>query len=293
VNVRPATLEDAGAVADVFRSVEEAVLGRRSRFDANEVLAWWHGTSLATNTWVAEEDGELIAAAGGAVHGDRGVFAGAVRPSAQGRGLGSSLAGLAEDRLAAQDASRLHSWTVAGDVRAAALFSGRRYREVRRFWEMAIELDSEPPAPPVPVETFRGEDARAFHAALEESFAGHWEHHATPFEEWWELKRKAPDYDPTLWFVIRDGGEIVAVARNDPDRSGGGHIGALGVVAPWRGRGYGRALLLHSFREFRRRGVTRVGLGVDAANATGATRLYESVGMHVAVESVVYEKAVS
>lgn len=292
MNVRPATLEDAAAVADVFRSVEEAVLGRHSGFDANEVLAWWHGTNLATNTWVVAEDGDLLAAAGGAVRGKRGVFAGAVRPSAQGRGLGSRLAGLAEDRLAAQGASRLHTWTVAGDVPAAELFSGRGYREVRRFWEMAIELDSEPPAPLVPVETFREDDAPTFHAALEESFAGHWEHQAAPFEEWWELKRSAPDYDPTLWFVIRDGGEIVAVARNDPDRSGGGYIGALGVRAPWRGRGYGRALLLHSFREFRRRGVTRVALGVDAANATGATRLYESVGMDVALESVVHERAV-
>lgn len=291
MNVRPARLDEAGAIAAVFAAAEEGVLGRPSRFDANEVLAWWHGLDLERNTWVVEEDGLPLAAAGGDVRGERGVFAGAVRPAAQGRGFGGRLAELAEERLAAEGAARAHSWTVAGDERAAALFAGRGYREVRRFWDMAVDLDGLPPAPTVAVETFREDDARAFHAALEESFAEHWEHHATPFDEWWEAKRSARDYDPTLWFLIRDGGEVVAVARNDPERSGGGHIGALGVRAAWRGRGYGRALLLHSFREFHRRGVVRVGLGVDAANATGATRLYESVGMHVALESVIYEKA--
>jgi hypothetical protein len=29
---------------------------------------------------------------------------------------------------------------------------------------------------------------------------------------------------------------------------------------------------------------------VDASNPTGATRLYEKVGMHIAVEDVLYEK---
>ena len=59
---------------------------------------------------------------------------------------------------------------------------------------------------------------------------------------------------------------------------------------PWRGRGIGRALLLHAFGEFHRRGDVHVGLGVDAENPTGATRLYESVGMRVTKEDVIFEK---
>jgi len=51
------------------------------------------------------------------------------------------------------------------------------------------------------------------------------------------------------------------------------------VRAPWRGRGLGQALLLASFAEFHRRCRMRVELGVDSANPTGATRLYERVGM--------------
>ena len=45
-----------------------------------------------------------------------------------------------------------------------------------------------------------------------------------------------------------------------------------------RGRGLGRALLEHGFREYRAREVERVGLKVDASNPTGAPQLYERVG---------------
>jgi ribosomal protein S18 acetylase RimI-like enzyme len=65
------------------------------------------------------------------------------------------------------------------------------------------------------------------------------------------------------------------------------------VRRPWRGRGYGRALLLHTFAEFYNRGTPRVTLGVDAQNPTGATKLYESVGMDVEQENVVFEKALA
>jgi ribosomal protein S18 acetylase RimI-like enzyme len=69
-----------------------------------------------------------------------------------------------------------------------------------------------------------------------------------------------------------------------------GWVGRLGVRRPWRKRGLGEALLLHSFNEFYQRGISKVGLGVDASNPTGATRLYQKVGMHVSVEDVVFEK---
>jgi ribosomal protein S18 acetylase RimI-like enzyme len=52
----------------------------------------------------------------------------------------------------------------------------------------------------------------------------------------------------------------------------------------------GIALLLHSFSEFYRRGKYKVGLGVDSQNLTGATRLYERAGMHVARTYISYEK---
>ena len=42
--------------------------------------------------------------------------------------------------------------------------------------------------------------------------------------------------------------------------------------------------------EFYKRGMQTICLFVDAQNPTGATRLYEKAGMHVAAEYVIYEK---
>jgi mycothiol synthase len=292
VNIRPATTEDLAAIAELFGSVEEAVTGRPSRLDAMVVEGWLQTIAFETNTWLLEQEGRLVAGAFAQKFGSRGNAAGAVRPLAQRRGLGDQLVDLVEMRLADEGAERLHSWTVAGDTAADDLFEKRGYREVRRFWEMAIELEEEPPEPPADVEPFTEGDAEAFHAAIQESFSEHWEHDPESFEEWWERQRQRTNFDPSLWFVIRDGDELAGVVRNEA-RPPAGYVGAIGVRRPWRGRGYGRALLLRSFGEFYERGLRRVTLGVDAANATGATQLYESVGMYADQENVVWEKSLA
>lgn len=290
MNHRPATSDDFGAIVDLFRTADEAARGRPSSIDLDSVDSWTQTISLETNTWVFEEGGSLVAAAFAQRFGELGNSAGVVRPSARGRGLGSRLADLMETRLTQDGARRMHTWTLAADPAAGELFEARGFREARRFWEMAVQLDEEPPEPPVRVDSFAEEDAPAFHAALEESFAEHWEHSPESFETWWARQRDRTNHDPSLWFVVRDGTELAGVVRNEP-RPPAGYVGALGVPRAWRGRGYGRALLLHSFREFRRRGMVRAFLGVDAANETGATHLYESVGMHVEQENIVWEKS--
>ncbi len=63
----------------------------------------------------------------------------------------------------------------------------------------------------------------------------------------------------------------------------------MGVLREWRKHGLGLALLRHSFDEFYRRGAKSAGLGVDAENLTGATRLYEIAGMRVWRVNCTYE----
>ena len=292
MNIRPATSEDAAAFAELFGSVEAAVLGRPSTLDEHVVQSWWGTVVLETNTWLCEEGGALVAGAFAEIENSRGVAAGAVRPSVQGRGLGTRLLGLTEERLTEQGAERILSFTVAADERASELLERHGYREVRRFWDMGVDLDEDLPEPAVAIETFTEDDARAFHAANEEAFEDHWEPHPTSFDSWWERQLGRTNYDPSLWFLIRDGDEVVAIARNEM-RETGGYVGSLGVRRAWRGRGYGRALLLHSFGEFRRRGARRATLGVDASNPTGATKLYESVGMRMEMEAIAWEKRLS
>jgi mycothiol synthase len=294
VSVRAVREEDYAALAALLAEDEERLLGRPSRVGVEDVRSWLHATDLDSCSWLYEDGGVTTAVGWVVPYGEVGIAVGVVREEEKGRGLGSELVRRAEDALRGAGAARVHEITLAADSRAPALFAAQGYREVRRFWEMTVELDRPPPEPTVPsgmrLEAFDERDARAFHDVLEDAFRDHWEHHARPFEEWWDEKRAVPDYDPTLWFVVRDGDGLAAVVRNDPSRAGGGWVGALGVRRAKRGLGLGRALLLRTFAEFRARGVTRVGLGVDAENSTGATRLYESVGMHVEVEQVVYEK---
>jgi mycothiol synthase len=298
VNPRPITSEDFPAVAAFLAEDETALFGRPARLGVADVTAWLSVPDLATDTWLYDEDGRIVGFGWVEKHETTGVAVGVVRRDRCGRGIGSSLLDRSEERLRDQGMARIHNVTLAPDTAAPPLLTARGYREVRRFWEMTIELDDDPPPEPVlddglRIELFSTGLARAFHAALEEAFAEHWEHQAEPYESWWQRQLAKPDHDPSLWFLVRDGDEVAAVARNDPERSGGGWIGALGVRPAWRGRGLAKALLLHSFREFHRRGERRVGLGVDSENATGATHLYESVGMALDSEQVVWEKVLT
>jgi ribosomal protein S18 acetylase RimI-like enzyme len=92
-----------------------------------------------------------------------------------------------------------------------------------------------------------------------------------------------------LWVIAWDGNEIAGFSLNR-FRMGIGWVGTLGVRRPWRKKGLGLALLRHSFGEFYKRGMKTIGLGVDASNPTGATRLYQGAGMYIASEFITYDK---
>ena len=96
-----------------------------------------------------------------------------------------------------------------------------------------------------------------------------------------EYVRTAEAFDPDAWWFARQGEVPVGLLIGDNRRAeqGGGFIPTVGVQKHLRGRGIARALLLSSFADYRQRGRTGVQLGVDTGNVTGASRLYESVGM--------------
>jgi ribosomal protein S18 acetylase RimI-like enzyme len=159
---------------------------------------------------------------------------------------------------------------------------------------MEIELQEAPKIPSFP----EGIELRPFlleahnqavFEAHEQAFSDHWGHTPGTFESWKHHLIEPESFDPSLWFIAWDGDQIAgySICRY---RMGSGWVGTLGVRPPWRKRGLGEALLLHSFGEFYKRGTRIIGLGVDAQNPTGATRLYQKAGMHVASDSIVYEK---
>jgi ribosomal protein S18 acetylase RimI-like enzyme len=186
---------------------------------------------------------------------------------------------------------------LAENAAGKTLLEDAGYRDVRHYVKMKIELDGRLPEPVWPdgvtVTPFDLGAARVLHAAINDAFAEEWNFHARTFDEWAKHRLEAEDFDPSLWFVVRDGDEIAAFILCTAMRFGAPHVALLGVRKPWRRRGIGLALLRQAFREFHRRGERTVALGVDAENPTGATRLYEHAGMHVDTEDVIYEKTLT
>jgi len=132
----------------------------------------------------------------------------------------------------------------------------------------------------VAIRPFQNGDERPVHETFEDAFSEHFGHAPRTFEDW-AAHRLAPGaFDPGLWFVAVDRDEVVGALAGSVD-AGAGLVDTLGVRAPWRRKGIGEALLRRSFAAFSGRGITRVTLFVDSENETGATRLYERVGMWV------------
>ena len=224
-----------------------------------------------------------------------------VHPEYWGRGIGTHLLRLTEARarqhiLQARSGIRisLNNWIGGVNEAARRLLQQEGYTQIRHSWRMEIELGEAPLLPEWPegitIRTFvPGQDEFAVYAADQEAFQDHWGHMPIDFELWehWALKREG--FDPSLWFLAVAGDEIagLSLCKYEMDL---GWVDTLAVLRPWRRKGLGMALLRHSFAEFYRRGTHKIGLGVDAQNLTGATRLYERAGMHVARQYDAYEK---
>lgn len=168
------------------------------------------------------------------------------------------------------------------------------YVAVRFNWRMEIKLEKAPPDANWPdgveLRSFdRESHARLIWQAENEAFRDHWGSHDSTFEEWSRRKFSRSDFDPTLWVVAWDGNQIAGFSQNRY-RMGIGWVSTLGVRRLWRKKGLGLALLQHSFGEFYQRRMKTIGLGVDASNPTGATRLYRRAGMYVASEFITYDK---
>ena len=176
------------------------------------------------------------------------------------------------------------------DEQLAAALAGTGFGRATTFHRMRRELDApvEVRVPPGVAVTRVDDDTddtlrRAFRLQTS-TFAGHFGFVERPWEEWLASLRARSGTGP-LWFATLDGAEVgflheTAQFVEDEDA---GYVWRLGVEQAARGRGVARALLLSSFAAMRDRGRKAALLHVDGANATGATALYESVGMRPTV----------
>lgn len=311
---RPVTLNDVAAAVDLFNACAIAEIGApESTIDDIQTEWQLSDFDLDRSTRAAvTPDGQLVGYVEvwdvAAIPVNPWLW-GRVHPDFAGQGIGTALMTWAEERarqviarVPADARVAIRSGTLSSQAAAKRLFEDLGMKLIRHSWHMAIELSEALPAPRWPpnitLRTYQdAPDLRAVFRATDEAFRDHWGHIEQPeekaLERWRYFIESDKEFDPTLWFLAMDGDEVAAVAlcraqtREDPEM---GFVNTLGVRRPWRRQGLGLALLHHAFGEFYRRGQKRVGLGVDASNLTGATRLYEKAGMHIARQFDLYEK---
>ncbi len=304
--LRPARSTDTNAVAKLTHDVAEMEGDSLFVLTAEELANEWEneGFNVERDVFVVEtRDGRLVGSE--EFYNESGHYKlkadGCVHPEFRGLGIGSSLLekiaerAQAEMKLAAPDVRVfIQSLINNKDEAGHNLLKNNGYSLVRYFWRMEIKLQTVPSAInfPTGIELrpfIKDEHGVAVWQADDEAFHDHWGSHDRTFQEWSHAKFGNLNFDPTLWMVAWDGNEVAGFSQNR-FRKGIGWIGTVAVRRPWRGKGLGIALMHHTFGEFYKRGTTIIGLGVDSANLTGATRLYERAGMYVAGEFSLYEK---
>ena len=299
ITLRAPTLADAAVVASVINRESQARRGR-DEVDASAIEGWWTQPApfdLAADAVVAIRDDAIVG------YGDVGDQAN------DGSVLWLDVRGEALDEVHAELERRaLERRSEDGVVRAVAderdealrrILEERGYRRFRASYRMGIDLAGRTFTPEWPEGavvrgSVEGVDEPLLYELNEQSFADHWGHTPTPYDEWVHWLRSMGVYDPSLWFVAEVDGVPAGVAICRPTEHGdpeSGWVSVLGVLRQHRRAGLGTALLTHAFGELQRRGRSRVALGVDAESTTGAVRLYERAGMRVLWRHDLWERS--
>ena len=298
---RPPAPDDADAVAGLMAACVRADGGAEGT-SVEHVLDDWHEVDLG-------DEAVLVLGPDGAVAGYADVVNrafvslsvyGYVHPGRRGRGVGAWLVGWGENWMEermhlAPDGSRVavRQYVISTNTGARRLLENSGYEAVRATYVMEVDLDDEPPEPELPegmtVSAFvPGRDERRLFEAVEDAFRDVWGRPRGTFERFVRMT-EGENFDPSLWLLAMDGGEIAGMILCKAV-AGEGWVDVVGVRRPWRRRGLGLALLRRAFGEYRRRGVRRVELSVDAGSVTGAPRLYGRAGMRLKTAYVVYQK---
>lgn len=311
---RPARMDDVEGVVEVCNAWTLKARGIHEHDVERQRVNWQRsGFDLDSDTRVVEDaTGTLIAyAVVSDTLTDYARIRGSVYvlPDCEDAALGEALLDWIEIRARHSIPQTRHETRVAVSHLAMAqdelrgdLLLRKGYRLVHHSVRMRYGM-SAPPDPVIlpdgiSIRSFdRGKDLPAISAAVQEAFRNHWgfvrrdfDEDVARYERWLD---DDPGIDPAVWHLACVDGNVVGVCLGttrysaDQDQA---YIFTLGVRDAWRGRGIGRALLLHAFATFYEKDRSVVDLDVDTVNVTGALRLYESVGMHPLWQIDEYEK---
>lgn len=288
LTARPATMEDAEAVTAVIAASELHHTGT-VEIDLDDVLADYTGAADLERESLLVYDGARLVAEMLVENARYAV--GCVHPDDEGRGIGAALLRWSQETARAQGGTVVGGTVPDANAPARALFLAHGYEPYWDSWILEIRHEQEPAPPSLPdgvaIRPFEPGEEALVHRVIEDAFA-EWESRPpNPFEGWraWALGRSG--FEPWMLPVAIADGQIVGAAYLIL-YSGAGWVQQLAVREDHRGRGLGRGLLQHAFREFFLRGERTSGLSTDSR--TGALTLYEHVGMSVTRSYTHYAK---
>ncbi|MFP5218793.1 MAG: GNAT family N-acetyltransferase [Actinomycetes bacterium] len=293
-STRPVRPDDADALLRMQHLHQRAVLGRpdTTLADVQEQLA--DPDLDPASPVVVRDDGTMLGCAlvfpdGASGRADLDVVVDPGPGAAYARPLvdrGVQLAVAAARRLG-RESIEVDQGCYRDDVVFAAVLRQAGFAVATTFHRMRREL-----AEPVDVTSALGvvvervdddgdEVMRRVHAMHMATFRGHFGFAPRPFEEWLAGQRARTVRNGPFWFATAGDRDVGFLSETDQfvEDEQAGYVQRVGVLDEARGRGIAKALLTASFAHMRGRGRAAALLHVDSANATGATALYESVGM--------------
>jgi ribosomal protein S18 acetylase RimI-like enzyme len=195
----------------------------------------------------------------------------------------------------------MRAWSYSHDPGYNGMLEKFGFVDARVSYQMRIQLPDEPlPRPALPDGfTLRfvtqDEDWTELIRTIRETWKDHFGYVHRPDEvavPMWQ-RHLEHIFQPDAWLVAMQGDEIAGFLLIQMRANGYDDfawINLVGTPRQFRKQGIAEALLRNAFAICQAQGMKRVGLGVDGQSLTGATRLYEKVGMHVHLSYRMNEK---
>jgi ribosomal protein S18 acetylase RimI-like enzyme len=285
VTLRPATDADRDAVL-ALGVTEETVWFGAPEVDADEVGEWVDDEGgVASGVVALDEQG---AVSGFAAPGrDQAVFM--ADPARTDEVADALVTWLVEQR------DTVELLTFAGDAARVAAFERHGMHHDHSMFTLSRPAD----AGPLPTADFPegvsvapyilGDDDHGVHHLIyvDAAWASVPGHIGRDHERWLSAVQTSP-----VRFVARRDGRLVGWLSGRLMANGRGWVDQLAVAQNERGRGLGRAMLLHAFAALDEQGANGHALGVQARN-DAALGLYRSIGLEVEREWRVYAVSTS
>ena len=295
-SVRPARLNDVDAVYEIIAKQNIHDYGNALR-TKDDILRAWQNLNLDNDTCTAFADGKLAGYAELLDNDSPFIYL----AESSNVDLAFQFLTILEEQVLARKKEPVNLFTRISEKNNTLLqlFAANGYKSNLSFLIMELLLNEAPASPQwatgIIVRPFiKGEDEQVTYQTDEETSKDKGYHDPLSYEDW--VKRMGmgkETFDPSLWFLACEGNEVAGVALNMFDKESNiGWIDHLSVRPAWRHRGIGKALLLHSFSEFYRRGIHQIKLSVDSKSLTNAPDLYKSVGMQTVQQYHIYRKII-